>query len=87
MLERSYDSFELHEKFYKGPYPTVASLASNGDWEMADLPDLAKHQFEPILREDLKPLSRAEQELHLFANSTKGLLVNRKYTELTKSIY
>ena len=64
------DSHDLHDQFYQG---CVVRHRRSGRHMTADLPELIMHQFEPIVRNDLKPLTQMEQDIRMHLKKTTGL--------------
>ena len=65
----------LHDQFYDGGFAQTINTPRGPIVRELPLFTLAKRQFEPVLREDLKPLTQTELDLrlHLKKHSCKFL--------------
>ena len=74
LLNRARGDHPLHDRFYEGGYPQIFDTRRGRIVREIPIFDLAKQQFEPILENELKPLSMAECELrnHIKKHTSKS---------------
>ena len=70
MDNRAENHHDLHDQFYKGSITN--RHRTTGRYITSDLPPLIQHQFEPILRNDLNPMTQVEQDLRMHLKKTTG---------------
>ena len=73
MARRARENHPVHDRFYDGGLEQTIDTPNGSVVRALSLPALAKRQFEPILANDLKPLTIAEQDprLHMKKHSCK----------------
>ena len=76
LFTRARDNHPLHDQFYEGGFPQVFQTGRGPVERAIPLFAVAKYQFEPILENELKPLTNAECDIrnHIKKHSGKILI-------------